>query len=130
MIGGCDALLTLRGLEALVSVERDLLLNSNLALKSLEGLKVRWSSLLGKGGATPGSSSPSRIGAMAGPSNGIALSQLIFRITPTQSLQRVGGQLFLKGNGVLTDLGDLTSLQSVGSAELVNNGDEQVSVGF
>lgn len=43
-----------------------------------------------------------------------------------QSLQSVGGQLLLKGNGVLMDLSPLRQLSSVGTYYFINNGNTQV----
>jgi hypothetical protein len=44
----------------------------------------------------------------------------------SQNLTSVGGQMYMKGNGVLADLSALLSLVSVGSILLVNNGDTLV----
>ncbi len=49
--------------------------------------------------------------------------------TLSQSLRTIGGGLLAKGNGVLTDLLALTSLQSIGRAlTKVNNGDARLEL--
>ena len=41
VIGGCDGLKSLQGLNSLTTIGGDLILNSNLALPSVDGLQVR-----------------------------------------------------------------------------------------
>ncbi len=112
-----DALRNLTGLDALVRVDQDLLINSNMALRTLDGLEV---GVYARGGAV-GEGSQVHTGWPAQQLTGGALA------CDLQSLVEVGRDLLLKGNGYLMSADALTALERIkGTASLVNNGNHGV----
>ncbi|KAG2430242.1 hypothetical protein HXX76_010340 [Chlamydomonas incerta] len=107
LIYNMDALVDLKGLEAISALPGQLILSDNARLRSLKGLD----GLTSVGGDVA-----------------LLSNQALTSVQGLGKLRTIGGQIVAKGNGNLRDLLPLTSLTSLGRITETNNGDGRLEL--